>query len=87
MTTKTIVSLMLASMLSLAGSVALASPAKSPSASGVANDGLIHVATCNDGKEYWNATGEHRGACGGHKGVAKWADGSPVKARKASSYR
>ena len=47
----------------------------------------IHVATCNDGKEYYARTNEHRGACSGHKGVAKWADGTPVKASKASSYR
>lgn len=42
--------------------------------------GMIHVATCNDGKEYWARTNEHRGACSGHGGVATWTDGSPVKA-------
>jgi predicted lipoprotein with Yx(FWY)xxD motif len=45
------------------------------------------VATCRDGKTYYNATGEHRGACSGHGGVAAWADGTPVKAKRGTSYR
>lgn len=49
--------------------------------------GLIKVATCKDGKEYWAPTNEHRGACSGHGGVASWADGSPVKAGRTSRYR
>lgn len=45
------------------------------------------VATCKDGQTYSNDTGHHVGACRGHGGVAKWADGSPVKAKGGhSSY-
>jgi hypothetical protein len=49
---------------------------------------MIHVATCNDGKEYWAKTNEHRGACSGHGGVASWVDGSEVKSKgRKTSYR
>jgi hypothetical protein len=79
--------------LSLAiSSLAYAAPAapKAPAAPAAADssDGLVEVATCVDGKTYYNRSGEHRGACSGHKGVASWADGSPVKSGGgASSYR
>lgn len=46
------------------------------------------VATCRDGKTYRNTTGRHMGACSGHGGVAKWADGSPVKSHtKTTEYK
>ncbi len=47
------------------------------------------VATCVDGKEYYNTTGKHGGACRGHGGVASWADGSAVhsKAGRTTEYR
>lgn len=50
---------------------------------------MVEVATCNDGKVYSHVTGERRGACSGHGGVASWADGSPVKAKGGSrtSYK
>jgi len=44
--------------------------------------GKILTATCRDGKTYWHPTGEKRGACSGHGGVAAWADGSPVKSHE-----
>lgn len=40
------------------------------------------LATCNDGKTMYSSTGDHRGACSGHGGVASWADGSPVKSHE-----
>lgn len=43
------------------------------------------LATCNDGMKESSATGDHRGACSGHGGVAAWADGSPVKSHKAKT--
>lgn len=89
---KTLIATMLATLVTLGACVANAAPAK-PTATDTQHsvsgqDGQIHVATCNDGKEYWAKTNEHRGACSGHGGVATWADGSPVKsgARK-TSYR
>ena len=42
---------------------------------------LKPVAVCRDGKTYSNATGEHRGACSGHGGVASWANGQPVRSK------
>lgn len=46
------------------------------------------LATCADGQVEYSATGEHRGACSGHGGVASWADGSPVKSHgRTTSYR
>lgn len=46
------------------------------------------VAVCTDGAIYSNSTGRHQGACRGHKGVAKWLDGSAVKAKsKGGHYR
>lgn len=46
------------------------------------------VAVCSDGAIYSNTTGRHQGACRGHKGVAKWMDGSAVKAKsKGGHYR
>ena len=48
----------------------------------------IETATCRDGLTYYHPTGEHRGACSGHGGVASWTDGSPVKAHgRKGSYR
>lgn len=50
-------------------------------------DGFRPLATCADGQTEYSKTGDHRGACGGHGGVAKWADGSPVKSHaKATRY-
>jgi len=47
------------------------------------------LATCKDGKTMYSSTGDHRGACSGHGGVAAWLDGTPTKASKArtQSYR
>ncbi len=46
------------------------------------------LATCNDGTTMYSTTGEHRGACSGHKGVKAWADGSPVHTnKKTTEYR
>ena len=43
------------------------------------------IADCNDGTEYWSTSDSHRGVCGfSHKGVKAWADGSPVKAKRAA---
>lgn len=66
--------------LALCGSLAFAAP-KAPEGK--------PLATCNDGKTEYSTTGDHRGACSGHGGVASWADGSPVraKAHKTTSYR
>lgn len=51
-------------------------------------NGRALVATCKDGKTYWHPTGEKRGACSGHGGVAKWADGSEVKSHaKKTEYK
>lgn len=77
--------LILASVALFASGVAFAAPAPKPAKA--AEVKLVDVAVCKDGKTYANATGEHRGACSGHGGVASWADGSPAKAKKASSYR
>ena len=83
---------MFASLATFATATAYAAPAKGTpvdtkhSVSG--QDGQIHVATCNDGKEFYSVTNEHRGACSGHGGVASWADGSEVKSHaKKTSYR
>lgn len=43
------------------------------------------LATCRDGQTMSSATGDHRGACSGHGGVAAWADGSPVKSHAAKT--
>lgn len=49
---------------------------------------MTKVATCRDGKAYYHVTGEKRGACSGHGGVAAWADGSPVRsAAGKTAYR
>ena len=47
------------------------------------------LATCNDGTTMYSTTGNHRGACQGHKGVKAWASGEPVKSRnaKTTTYR
>lgn len=48
----------------------------------------VHVATCRDGKEFYSSSvgkdgkPSHAGACSGHGGVVKWADGSPVKSHE-----
>lgn len=73
--------------------LALAMPAyaapkapSSPVAASKPAEGVL-TATCRDGKSYYHPTGEHRGACSGHQGVASWTDGSPVKAKSGASYR
>ena len=83
MRNRTIIALMLASLVTLGAAVASAAPAAK------LDNGKIHVATCNDGKEYYNLTGDHRGACSGHKGVKVFADGTVPKSRggKSSEYR
>lgn len=88
---KTLIATMIASLIAFGAATAYAAPAARPTDVQKAKSGetgMIHVATCNDGKEYWARTEEHRGACSGHGGVAAWSDGSPVKsgARK-TSYR
>lgn len=51
-------------------------------------DDKVHVATCRDGREYWSTSTEHRGACSGAGGVAKWSDGTPVRSHaKKGEYR
>ncbi len=80
---KTTILSMLLALVSVPASIAYAAPA-APSAKPAAEQ---KVATCRDGKTYYTATGDHRGACSGHGGVATWADGSAVKAKRASSYR
>lgn len=83
MHTKALMTGMFATLVALHTAVAYAAPAKpvdtKHSVSGNGTDGLIKVATCNDGKSYYAPTNEHRGACSGHQGVAEWADGSPVR--------
>jgi hypothetical protein len=85
------IAIVLGSVLMLGSAYVGAAPAKRPTdvQQGKSGEtGLIHVATCNDGKEYWAKTNEHRGACSGHGGVASWTDGSPVKAKgRKTSYR
>lgn len=89
--TKTIIASMIASLIALGAATAYGAPAKpAPDVQkGKSGEtGLIHVATCNDGKEYWAKTNEHRGACSGHGGVAVWMDGSPVKGSgRKTQYR
>lgn len=86
---KTMIALMLASLLTFGAALANAqkqAPIVQKGKSG--ETGMIHVATCNDGKEYWAKTNEHRGACSGHQGVAVWMDGSPVRSNgRKTSYR
>jgi len=66
---------------------ALAHGAETPAAAS-AKPELVHVATCNDGKELYKPTNQHIGACRGHGGVKSWADGSAVKAKGGKSeYR
>ena len=62
----------------VAVAVAYAAPAK---------EDKVHVATCNDGKEYYNSTNDHRFACAGHKGVKAWSDGSPDRAKGSKGTR
>lgn len=66
--------------------IPVVAPSKAPTAKDVAG---VETATCRDGLTYYSATGEHRGACSGHGGVASWADGSPVKSKggRKTSYR
>lgn len=78
-------------VLMLAQSVAFAAP-DAPKANSVPSaskgDGKEKVATCVDGKEYWSASTDHRGACSGHGGVASYVDGSPVKSHaRKTEYR
>lgn len=83
--------LALSLMFALASSTSFAAPApKAPTVEKAKSgtDGMIRVATCNDGKEYWARTNEHRGACSGHGGVAVWADGSEVKSNgRKTAYK
>ena len=44
----------------------------------------VKTAVCQDGTTYYSRTGEHRGACSGHHGVASWTDGSPVRAKRGA---
>jgi len=79
--------LALTASLFLLGS-AIAYGAETPAAATEAKAELVHVATCNDGKELYKATNQHIGACRGHGGVKTWADGSAVKAKgRKSEYR
>lgn len=74
--------------LLIAQNIAFAAPGKAPVPSASKGDGKEKVATCVDGKEYWSASTEHRGACSGHGGVASYEDGSPVKSRgRKTDYR
>lgn len=88
MYTRTKIALMLASLSMLGAAIANAAPPV-PAKAKDATDGMTHVATCNDGKEYYARTNEHRGACSGHMGVLSWTDGTPVKSHggKKTSYR
>jgi hypothetical protein len=86
---KTLIASMLASLIAIGAATAYgADKPTDVQKSKSGEDGLIRVATCNDGKEYWARTNEHRGACSGHGGVAAWADGSEVKSHgRKTSYR
>lgn len=72
-------------LVMLAASTVHAAPSKPPQA---APEG-VKTAVCNDGKTYYSPTGEHRGACSGHHGVASWSDNSPVRSKGGAktSYR
>lgn len=86
----------IACALGAAVSYAKAAPSLDDGTNDKATPGLVKLADCNDGKAYY-VTPEragrpdkgHIGACRGHKGVAKWADGSTVKAKgaKGGEYR
>ncbi len=48
----------------------------------------VYVAECRDGLRYYHPTGERRGACSGHGGVAAFADGTTPKSKGGKgSYR
>lgn len=84
MNTKRTVSMMLVAIGIFLASVANAAPPPAKDATA----GMIETATCNDGKTYYSKTGEHRGACSGHGGVASWADGSEVKSKgRKTAYK
>lgn len=62
----------------IALSLWLASIATLANAAETPPKGSKPIATCRDGGTYYSTSGDHRGACSGHGGVAAWADGSPV---------
>jgi hypothetical protein len=78
---KTTVIAMFVGLLMIFAAVANAAPAAK------ADTGMTKVATCTDGKVYYHKTGERRGACSGHGGVATWADGTPGHAGKRTAYK
>lgn len=83
MYTKHLMTGMFATLVALHTAVAMADEAKAK-----VKPNLTHVATCNDGKEYYAPTNEHRGACSGHGGVQSWTDGSEVKSHgRKTEYR
>lgn len=83
MSTKTLMGILVLSITGFYASIALGAERTTPPAH------MTDVATCNDGTIYSSLSGNHRGACSGHKGVKAWSDGSPVKTRKGrkGSYR
>jgi len=87
MNTKHLMTGMFATLVALHVAVANAAPAKDVQKGKSGETGMIKVATCVDGKEYYAPTNEHRGACSGHGGVASWADGSAVRAKGGKSAR
>jgi hypothetical protein len=88
MNTKRTVSLMLVTLGMFLASVANAAPPAKAAPVKDATAGMVLTATCNDGKDYYSKTGEHRGACSGHGGVASWADGSEVKSKgRKTAYK
>lgn len=72
----------------LMAAIVNAAPAATPTPTAKPAPVGVFTAVCKDGLKYYHVTGEHRGACSGHGGVASWADGSPVKSHeRKTSYR
>jgi len=63
-------------------------PASAKPGANASDTAGVYVAECRDGKRYYHPTGERRGACSGHQGVAVFADGTAPKSKGGrASYR